>query len=202
MAVVNVARAVLTVGFLYASSTFAISDMLRDLQQTYSKFTSYDEVEYTAQGLIQPVWYRYSDDEVVTMATGDKERVRLQINGTPVHEGEKLNSDKALKATNALLSVEDGTLYCDEMASKGCPIHIKVGNSEPFVAYGKPDGEDFTGKVMILDKVATSQLLHDIRDVEQAETKAASIYIDAPFFVVGQKPFKFGLLKTSLKTER
>ncbi|ELL7134421.1 hypothetical protein Q4L06_004854, partial [Escherichia coli] len=80
--------------------------------------------------------------------------MRLQIMGTAVKEGTSTNSGKALVPTYGLLNVIDGTMYCDEIAKSGCPIHIRVGSNESFTTYGKI-GNDATGKILVLDNAAT-----------------------------------------------
>ncbi|MCV5597380.1 hypothetical protein OFN66_27130, partial [Escherichia coli] len=110
------------------------------------------------RGTVQPVWFRYSDNAEETLISGESEHMRLQIMGTAVKEGTSINSGKALVPTYGLLNVIDGTMYCDEIAKSGCPIHIRVGSNESFTTYGKI-GNDATGKVLVLDNAATIRLL-------------------------------------------
>lgn len=45
-----------------------------------------------------------------------------------------------MKPSGIVLEVQDGTLYCDEMATTGCQVNIRVGNEEPIVTYAKAEG--------------------------------------------------------------
>ncbi len=154
--------AILVTTYILSFSANAVSDMVADMQKTYSKFTTLDNVKYEARGTVQPVWFRYSDNAEETLISGESEHMRLQIMGTAVKEGTSTNSGKALVPSYGLLNVIDGTMYCDEIAKSGCPIHIRVGNNESFTTYGKI-GNDATGKVLVLDNAATIRLLKDIK---------------------------------------
>lgn len=99
--------------------------------------------------------------------------------GTAVKEGTSTNSGKALVPSYGLLNVIDGTMYCDEIAKSGCPIHIRVGNNESFTTYGKI-GNDATGKVLVLDNAATIRLLKDIKKTAKSDIDNKTIYIEAP----------------------
>lgn len=175
--------------------------MVADMQKTYSKFTATEYVKYEARGMVQPVWFRYSDNAEETLVPGESEHMRLQIMGTAVKEGTSANSDKALVPTNSLLEVIDGTLYCDEIATTGCQIHIRVGKGEPFTTYGKI-GNNSTGKILVLDNAATIKLINDIKETAKSDVDNKIIYIEAPFLVTGNKQFKFGLIETPLKADQ
>ena len=150
--------------------------------------------------MVQPVWFRYSDNAEETLIPGESEHMLLQIMGTAVKEGSNTQSDKALVPTYSLLKVTDGTMFCDDIATTGCPIHIRVGSSEPFVVFSKI-GNNATGKVLILDNAATIKLLKGIKETAKLDTDNKNIYIEVPFLVAGNKQFKFGLLETPLKAD-
>lgn len=192
--------AALIFAYFLSFSSHAVSDMVADMQKTYSKFTTQDNVKYEARGTVQPVWFRYSDNAEETLIPGESEHMRLQIMGTAVKEGTNTNSGKALVPTYSLLNVMDGTMYCDDIAKTGCPIHIRVGSSESFTTYGKIDN-DVTGKTLFLDNTATIRLLKDIKETAKSNTDNKYIYIETPFLVVGNKQFKFGLLDTPLQVD-
>lgn len=192
--------AILVTTYILSFSANAVSDMVADMQKTYSKFTTLDNVKYEARGTVQPVWFRYSDNAEETLISGESEHMRLQIMGTAVKEGTSTNSGKALVPTYGLLNVIDGTMYCDEIAKSGCPIHIRVGSNESFTTYGKI-GNDATGKVLVLDNAATIRLLKDIKKTAKSDIDNKTIYIEAPFLVAGSKQFKFRLLDTPLKVD-
>ncbi|HCI6905636.1 TPA: hypothetical protein NPP99_002065 [Klebsiella pneumoniae] len=192
--------AVLIVAYFLSFSSHAVSDMVADMQKTYSQFTTPDEVKYEARGMVQPVWFRYSDNAEETLIPGESEHMLLQIMGTAVKEGSNTQSDKALVPTYSLLKVTDGTMFCDDIATTGCPIHIRVGSSEPFVVFSKI-GNNATGKVLILDNAATIKLLKGIKETAKLDTDNKNIYIEVPFLVAGNKQFKFGLLETPLKAD-
>ncbi|MCV5309297.1 hypothetical protein OFP52_07165 [Escherichia coli] len=192
--------AILVTTYILSFSANAVSDMVADMQKTYSKFTTLDNVKYEARGTVQPVWFRYSDNAEETPISGESEHMRLQIMGTAVKEGTSANSGKALVPSYGLLNVIDGTMYCDEIAKSGCPIHIRVGSNESFTTYGKI-GNDATGKVLVLDNAATIRLLKDIKKTAKSDIDNKTIYIEAPFLVAGSKQFKFGLLDTPLKVD-
>lgn len=160
--------AILVTTYILSFSANAVSDMVADMQKTYSKFTTLDNVKYEARGTVQPVWFRYSDNAEETLISGESEHMRLQIMGTAVKEGTSTNSGKALVPTYGLLNVIDGTMYCDEIAKSGCPIHIRVGSNESFTTYGKI-GNDATGKVLVLDNAATIRLLKDIKKTAKSD---------------------------------
>ena len=67
--------------YLPAFSANALSDFVSDMQKTYSMYTSEDVLKYESRGLIQPVWFRFSDNAEETILNAGKERLRLQING-------------------------------------------------------------------------------------------------------------------------
>ncbi len=92
-------------------------------------------------------------------------------------------------------------MFCDDIATTGCPIHIRVGSSEPFVVFSKIDNNNATGKVLILDNAATIKLLKGIKETAKLDTDNKNIYIEVPFLVAGNKQFKFGLLETPLKAD-
>ena len=121
--------------YLSSFSANALSDIVSDMQKTYSMYTSEDVLKYESRGLIQPVWFRFSDNAEETILNAGKERLRLQINGTAVPENVNVSSDEAMKPSGIVLEVQDGTLYCDEMATTGCQVNIRVGNEEPIVTY-------------------------------------------------------------------
>lgn len=171
--------AILVTTYILSFSANAVSDMVADMQKTYSKFTTLDNVKYEARGTVQPVWFRYSDNAEETLISGESEHMRLQIMGTAVKEGTSTNSGKALVPSYGLLNVIDGTMYCDEIAKSGCPIHIRVGNNESFTTYGKI-GNDATGKVLVLDNAATIRLLKDIKKTAKSDIDNKTIYIEAP----------------------
>ena len=54
--------AILVTTYILSFSANAVSDMVADMQKTYSKFTTLDNVKYEARGTVQPVWFRYSDN--------------------------------------------------------------------------------------------------------------------------------------------
>ncbi|EEH2176842.1 hypothetical protein GWX71_23515, partial [Salmonella enterica subsp. enterica serovar Anatum] len=87
----------LVVIYIISFSAYALSDMLSDMQKTYSMFTSKDDVKYEARGLVQPVWYRFSENAQETITSGTSERLKLQINGTAVPLGMNTNSAEALE---------------------------------------------------------------------------------------------------------
>ncbi|MFJ7174535.1 hypothetical protein [Citrobacter freundii] len=190
--------AVLIVSYFLSFSSHAVSDMVADMQSTYSKFTTPDDVKHEARGMVQPVWFRYSDNAEETLIKGESERMLLQIMGTAVKEGTNTRSDKALVPTSSLLKVIDGTMFCDEIATTGCPIYIRVGTNEPFTTYGKTDN-NLTGRVLVIDNEATIKLLKGIKEAAKSNTDN-NIFIEVPFLVAGNKQFKFGLLETPLKT--
>ncbi|HCQ8444583.1 TPA: hypothetical protein OME29_004145 [Klebsiella oxytoca] len=192
--------AILLISHILSFSVYAVSDMVADMQKTYSKFTTPDNIKYEARGTIQPVWFRYSDNAEETMIPGESEHMRLQIMGTAVKEGTSTTSGKALVPTYSVLNVIDGTMYCDDIAKSGCPIHIRVGSRESFTTYGKI-GNDATGKTLILDDIATIRLLKDIKETAKSDANNKYIYIEAPFLVVGNKQFKFGLIETPLQVD-
>ena len=97
--------AVLTITSILSFSANALSDQMMDMQKTYSMFTSQDNVEYDAAGLVQKVWYRFSDNAEVTTATGSSERLRLQINGTPVKVDKTNMSQEALMPSGMIIEV-------------------------------------------------------------------------------------------------
>ncbi|EMS7649910.1 hypothetical protein WK224_004778, partial [Escherichia coli] len=176
----------------------ALSDFVSDMQKTYSMFTSEDVVEYKSRGLNQPVWFRFSDNAEETILNGGKERLRLQINGTAVPENVNVSSDEAMKPSGIVLEVQDGTLYCDEMATTGCQVNIRVGNEEPIVTYAKAEGNT-SGKVLFIDENISKRIVRDIQKTANSKSVDKKIYVEVPFFVVGNKEFKFGLLKTPLR---
>ncbi len=180
--------------YLPAFSANALSDFVYDMQKTYSMFTSEDVVEYKSRGLNQPVWFRFSDNAEETILNGGKERLRLQINGTAVPE----NVNVAMKPSGIVLEVQDGTLYCDEMATTGCQVNIRVGNEEPIVTYAKAEGNT-SGKVLFIDENISKRIVRDIQKTANSKSVDKKIYVEVPFFVVGNKEFKFGLLKTPLR---
>ncbi|EGS3137546.1 hypothetical protein K1U96_004849 [Salmonella enterica subsp. enterica serovar Eko] len=181
-------------------SAYALSDMLSDMQKTYSMFTSKDDVKYEARGLVQPVWYRFSENAQETITSGTSERLKLQINGTAVPLGMNTNSAEALEPSGMLLAVQEGTFYCDKMATAGCSVQIKVGDEKPIVAYAKIDG-NVSGKFMTIDSDVTRQIINDINKTAKSDTNNKHIYIEVPFFVTGNKEFKFGLIETPIKVK-
>lgn len=183
---------------LPAFSANALSDFVSDMQKTYSMFTSEDVVEYKSRSLNQPVWFRFSDNAEETILNGGKERLRLQINGTAVPENVNVSSDEAMKPSGIVLEVQDGTLYCDEMATTGCQVNIRVGNEEPIVTYAKAEGNT-SGKVLFIDENISKRIVRDIQKTANSKSVDKKIYVEVPFFVVGNKEFKFGLLKTPLR---
>ncbi|HAH3992055.1 TPA: hypothetical protein GE496_21600 [Escherichia coli] len=184
--------------YLPAFSANALSDFVSDMQKTYSMFTSEDVVEYKSRGLNQPVWFRFSDNAEETILNGGKERLRLQINGTAVPENVNVSSDEAMKPSGIVLEVQDGTLYCDEMATTGCQVNIRVGNEYPIVTYAKAEGNT-SGKILFIDENTSKRIVRDIQKTANSKSVDKKIYVEVPFFVVGNKEFKFGLLKTPLR---
>ncbi len=118
-------------------------------------YTSEDVLKYKSRGLIQPVWYRFSDNAEETILHAGTERLRLQINGTAVPENANVSSNEAMKPSGIVLEIQDGTLYCDEMATTGCQVNIRVGNEEPIVTYAKTEGNT-SGKVLFIDENTTN----------------------------------------------
>ncbi len=51
--------AILVTTYILSFSANAVSDMVADMQKTYSKFTTLDNVKYEARGTVQPVWFTY-----------------------------------------------------------------------------------------------------------------------------------------------
>lgn len=47
--------AILVTTYILSFSANAVSDMVADMQKTYSKFTTLDNVKYEARGTVQPV---------------------------------------------------------------------------------------------------------------------------------------------------
>lgn len=179
-------------------SVNAVSDIVSDMQKTYSMFTSQDIVRYEARGLVQPVWYRFSDNAEETILNAGKERLRLQINGTAVPENVKVSSDEAMNPSGIILEIQDGTLYCDEIATTGCQVNVRVGNEDPIVTYAKIEGNT-SGKVFFIDENTTKRIVRDIKKTADSKSVDQKIYVEVPLLVVGQKQFKFGLVKTPLK---
>ncbi|HBQ3190691.1 TPA: hypothetical protein ACMEKO_005426 [Klebsiella quasipneumoniae subsp. quasipneumoniae] len=190
--------AVLTITSILSFSANALSDQMMDMQKTYSMFTSQDNVEYDAAGLVQQVWYRFSDNAEVTTATGSSERLRLQINGTPVKADESNMSQEALIPSGMIIEVLEGTLYCNEMATSGCQVNIKVGSENSITTRAKV-GANTNGKVLIIDSETTKRVIQNIQKVSKSNINNKHIYLEAPLFVVGNKEFRFGLIETPLR---
>ncbi|HAX4657067.1 TPA: hypothetical protein JZF32_004932, partial [Escherichia coli] len=166
--------------YLSSFSANALSDIVSDMQKTYSMYTSEDVLKYESRGLIQPVWFRFSDNAEETILNAGKERLRLQINGTAVPENVNVSSDEAMKPSGIVLEVQDGTLYCDEMATTGCQVNIRVGNEEPIVTYAKAEGNT-SGKVLFIDENASKRIVRDIQKTANSKSVDKKIYVEVPF---------------------
>ncbi|ECJ9215680.1 hypothetical protein FQO80_19010 [Salmonella enterica] len=189
----------LTISIL-SFSAHALSDMLNDMQKTYSTFTSQSNAIYEARGLIQPVWYRFSNNAVETLPHST-ERLRLQINGTAV-PGDKItdsNKEKSQKITNSIIALIDGSIYCEDLALDGCPVYIRIGEEKPFVARAEMPEGDYRGKVYLFDEKTTQRIAEQMYNTRKYESGRKKAYIEIPLFVVGNKTFEFDMLDVPMR---
>ncbi|EIV3491938.1 hypothetical protein L7809_004882 [Salmonella enterica subsp. enterica serovar Eko] len=54
---------------------------------------------------------------------------------------------------------------------------------------------------MTIDSDVTRQIINDINKTAKSDTNNKHIYIEVPFFVTGNKEFKFGLIETPIKVK-